>query len=219
MTSSKIPGARESARIRVLCVDHHQIILAGIAATLKSDSRVEIVGLVDGMPEALQEFVRLRPDIVLTELSMPDFPGVEPVRAFVRIDPLARVVVLTSAAEDARISQALEAGAAGFLLKSRSVGEIGDSIEAVFSGARVLDPGITRDVGTAVHRQVTLDAPEIEALRLLAKGTRTLEVARSLHIDLAGTRALLSSAVRKLGATNRTHAVMLAKERGLIDEG
>jgi DNA-binding NarL/FixJ family response regulator len=217
LTTFEVPGAPGEARIRVLCVDHHPIILAGISAKLSLDPRLEVVGLVGGMIEAQREFERLRPDIVLTELGLPGFPGADPVRAFRRIDPEARVLVLTTSGTDQSLHAALEAGAAGFLLKARSIEEIGDAIDKCFSGAQVLDPEVapadTMPAGDA------LVAPEIEALQMLARGTRTSELARSLQLDLTMARAVILSAVGKLGAENRTQAVMLAKARGLIGEG
>ena len=219
LTSSKPLAAARNTRIRVLCVDHHPIILAGIAATLKLDLRLEIVGLIEGVTEALLQFERLRPDIVLTELGMPGFPGVDTVHAFMRIHSAARVIVLTGEGEGWSIRQALAAGAVGFLLKSRSIEEIGDSIEAAFLGRHVLDPMIAHDVAAQLQDRDLLNAPEIEALRLLATGTRTVDVARSLHIDLGEARAIISSAIRKLGVANRTQAVMLAKANGLLGDG
>ena len=216
LTPSKPLGAARGARIRVLCVDHHPIILAGIAATLKLDPRLEIVGLVDDMSEALLQIKHLQPDIVLTELGMPAFPGVEAVHAFTRIAPKARVIVLTSEGEGWGMRQALAAGAVGFLLKSRSIAEIGDSIQAAFSGDHVPNPSIARNFDAGKRDRGPLDTPEIEALRLLAKGTRTVEVARALHVDLAEARAIILSAIDKLGVTSRTQAVMLAKANGLL---
>ena len=218
MTPAKPLVATRGARIRVLCVDHHPIILAGIAATLTLDPRLDIVGLVDDMSEALLQLERLRPDIVLTELGMPEFPGLDAIHAFKRVAPRTRVIVLTSEGEGWSVRQALAAGAAGFLLKSRSIAEIGDSIQAAFSGDQLPDPSTARDFDSGEQDRCPLDTPEIEALRLLAKGTRTVEVARALHVDLAEARAIILSAIGKLGVASRTQAVMLAKANGLLGE-
>ena len=141
------------------------------------------------------------------------------VHAFMRIDPAARVIVLTSEGDGWSVRQALAAGAVGFVLKSRSIEEIGNSIEAAFSGEYVLDPTIAQDVEPKSQDRGMLNAPEIEALRLLSKGKRTPDVARSLQIDLVEARAIISRAVSKLGAANRTQAVMLAKVNGLLGDG
>ena len=161
------------------------------------------------MAQAIRESKLLRPDVILTELRLPGYPGVDGIKALRTAAADAQVIVLTETGDDLAARRALDAGASKFLLKSRSASEIADAI------ASVVAPLVPPD--TQTHESAQLTEREIKVLTHVGKGATIKAIAVLLAVTEAAVRRDLSQAQQKLGAEDRTHAVILAKERGLVD--
>jgi DNA-binding NarL/FixJ family response regulator len=205
--------------IRILLADDHPVVRDGLAAMLATQPDFEVVGEAGTGAEAVAEAARLRPDVVLMDLEMPAFDGIEATRRLRAADPAVQVVVLTAFDTDDRIVGALQAGAQGYLLKGAPRAEIFAAIRTVSAGGALLQPVIAskllRQVRAAEHPDA-LTAREREVLDLVAAGLANREIAARLSISERTVKFHVSSLLSKLGAKNRTLAVRLARERGLV---
>lgn len=205
--------------IRILLADDHPVVRDGLAAMLATQPDFEVVGEAGNGAEAVTEAARLRPDVVLMDLEMPALDGIEAIRRLREADPSAQVVVLTAFDTDERIVGAIQAGAQGYLLKGAPRAEIFAAIRTVSSGGALIPPVIAskllRQV-RAAEQPDALTAREREVLALVAAGLANGEIAERLSIRERTAKFHVSSILSKLGAKNRTQAVRLARERGLI---
>lgn len=201
--------------IRILTVDDHPLLRAGIAGVLAGESDMQLVGEADNGYEAIRLFETYRPDITLMDLQMPGLGGVE---AIVRIRqgfPTAKIIVLTTYAGDVQAVHALRAGAQGYLLKSSLRRELLDTIRAVNNGKRRIPPEVAG--GIAEHAADTaLTARELEVLGQLASGNSNKRIAANLLVTEETVKTHMKGILSKLGANDRTHAVMIALKRGII---
>ena len=202
--------------IRILTVDDHDILRAGIAAVLATEADMDVVAQAGNGREAIEQFRAHRPDITLMDLQMPLMSGTETIRAIRKEFPDARIIVLTTYSGDAQATQALEAGASAYLLKSMLRRELAETIRRVHSGRRVVPPEIA--VGLAEHHaDSSLTEREIDVLRQIASGNANKIVADKLSISEETVKSHVKSILLKLGANDRTHAVTIAIKRGIID--
>ena len=205
--------------IRILLADDHPVVRDGLAAMLGTQPDFEVVGEAGTGAEAVAEASRLRPDIVLMDLEMPALDGIEAIRRLREANPAVQVVVLTAFDTDERIVGALQAGAQGYLLKGAPRAEIFTAIRTVSAGGALLQPVIAtkllRQVREAEHPDA-LTPREKEVLDLVAAGLANGEIAENLSITERTVKFHVSSLLSKLGAKNRTQAVRLARERGLV---
>lgn len=201
--------------IRVLAVDDHPLIRAGLSAFIGTESGIEVIGEAGNGEEALERFRELHPDVVLMDLSMPVMDGLEATRAILDEFPDARIIVLTTYDGDESIHRALEAGARGYLLKDMLVDEVTDVIRAVCQGRR----GIPRTVAAklAEHTpRVPLTPRETEVLALVAKGLSNAQVAERIGRTEGTVKVHLKNILQKLEVDDRTEAVTTALRRGFI---
>lgn len=207
---------RQSESIRVLTVDDHQLLREGIAAVIESQEDMILVEQASNGREAVESFRRLRPDVTLMDLRMPDMSGIEAITAIRREFPDARIVVLTTYAGDAQAAAALKAGAVGYLLKNLVRKELLETIRAVHSGKRRVPPEIATEIAEHVADDA-LTGREIEVLRRVAAGKSNKLIAAELDISEGTVKTHMKSILPKLDASDRTHAVMIALKRGILD--
>jgi NarL family two-component system response regulator LiaR len=207
--------------IRVLLVDDHQVVRQGLRAFLQLQPDVEIVGEAGGGEAAVAAAAEARPDVVLMDLVMPEGDGVVAIRALTAAAPGVRVVVLSSFADDERIFAAMQAGAAGYLLKDVDPDALADAIREVHRGRPVLHP----DVAARLMRRVAdpagpatepLTPREREVLGLVVEGYANKQIARRLLITEKTVKTHVSSILQKLGVPDRTAAAVLAIRQGLV---
>lgn len=208
--------AQHSGLIRILSVDDHQLLREGIAAVLETQEDMILIGQAGNGHEAIESFRRLRPDVTLMDLRMPDMSGIEAISAIRREFANARIIVLTTYAGDAQAAAALKAGAAGYLLKNLVRKELIETIRAVHAGKRRVPPEIATEIAEHVADD-TLSAREIEVLRRVAAGKSNKLIAAELDISEGTVKTHMKSILPKLDASDRTHAVMIALKRGILD--
>ncbi len=202
--------------IRILTVDDHPLLREGIAAVLSSQEDMTVVAQACNGREAVDAFRRLRPDVTLMDLRMPDMNGIEAI-SVIRADfPEARIIVLTTYAGDAQAAAALKAGAAGYLLKSMVRKELLETIRIVHSGKRRVPPEIATEIAEHVADDA-LTGRETEVLRRVAAGKSNKLIAAELQISEGTVKTHMKSILPKLNASDRTHAVMIALKRGILD--
>jgi DNA-binding NarL/FixJ family response regulator len=201
--------------IRILVVDDHALLREGIAALLASDAEMAVVGDAATGRQAVQQYGRLRPDITLMDLQMPDMSGLDAILAIRAEFPDARIVVLTTYSGDVQVMRALKAGACGYLLKNLVHKELLETIRAVHAGRRTLAPEVSFEL--AAHAvDDALTPAEIDVLRLIAAGNANKQVADELGITEDTVKGRVRSILSKLGANDRTHAVTIGLKRGII---
>ena len=204
--------------IRVLLVDDQRLVRAGLRMLCESADDLEVVGEAENGQEAVRLAERVAPDVVLMDLRMPGLDGVGAIAALARSHPGVRVLVLTTYDEDHEILRAVEAGAAGYLLKDTPREELFRAVRAAARGESVLAPSVTaRLLGRM--RAPAVEPPtdrELEVLALVAKGLTNRAIARSLAISEATVKTHLVHVFGKLGVDDRTAAVTVALERGLL---
>ena len=205
-----------SGVIRILTVDDHQLLREGIAAVLYGQTDMTVVGAAGTAREAIESFRRLQPDVTLMDLRLPDRSGIEAISVIRNEYPNARIIVLTTYAGDAQAAAALRAGAAGYLLKTLVTKELVETIRAVHAGKRRVPPEIATEIAEHVADDA-LTEREIEILRRVAAGKSNKLIAAELDISEGTVKNHMKSILPKLDASDRTHAVMIALKRGILD--
>jgi DNA-binding NarL/FixJ family response regulator len=215
--------------IRVLIADDQSLVRAGFRLVLENHPDVEVVGEASNGREAVHGTARLRPDVVLMDIRMPELDGIAATREITARHP-ARVLVLTTYDLDEYVYDALQAGASGFLLKDTPPAQLVDGIRAVADGEALLAPTVTRRlieefsrIGPARRaRPEELDEltpRETEVLRLLARGMSNAEIAGALVLSDTTVKTHVTHVLGKLGLRDRVQAVVLAYESGLVTPG
>jgi DNA-binding NarL/FixJ family response regulator len=205
--------------IRVLLCDDHAVVREGLARLLERTEGIEVVGTAADGAEGLGRTVELNPDVVLMDLAMPKVDGIAATRSIVAQAPASRVVVLTSFSDNARIHDALDAGAVGYLLKDAEASEVVRAIRAAARGESPLDPRVARAVlarGTMPAALSAMTAREREVLALLGTGLANKAIARRLGISEATVKAHLTRVFRQIGVSDRTQAAIWAREHRLV---
>lgn len=203
--------------VRVVIADDHPVVRAGIAGLLSLADDIEVVGEAENGQQALDLARDLSPDVVVTDLRMPVMDGVEATKAIVALRQATRVVVLTTYETDGEILRAVEAGATGYLLKDTPRAELIAGIRAAARGQTVLAPSVaTRLVTQMSSGAERLTARELEVLGAVGRGLSNPAIGRELFISEATVKTHLLRVFVKLGVDDRTRAVTVAMERGLL---
>ena len=215
--------------IRILIADDHLMVRKGLSALIQGVSDFTLVGEAENGSQAIAMYRDLRPDVVLMDIVMPNVGGIEAIRAIRAQDPAANVIALTSFSDEQLISQALSAGARGFLYKDVSVDELINAIRQAHLGQVILDSDALSALMSKlevsqkrerqnVHGDVKLSPREKDVLRLLVKGKSTKQMAAILSVQPSTIKQALSSLYQKLGANNRTEAVSIALREKIYSE-
>lgn len=205
--------------IRLLVVDDHPVVRAGMVAVLSEETDFEVVGEAANGAEALALVPRLTPDVVLMDLRMPVMDGADATSRIVAQPDAPQVLVLTTYDTDADIVRAVEAGARGYLLKDAPTAVLADAIRRAARGETVLAPPVAARLADRLRAPARpeLTARELDVLRLVATGLSNGDIGRELFIGEATVKTHLIRAFAKLGVTDRTAAVTAAYALGLID--
>jgi DNA-binding NarL/FixJ family response regulator len=202
--------------IRLLSVDDHPLIRDGIAFAIQNQNDMEIVAEATNGQEAIEAYRRHRPDVTLMDLQMPVMNGLEAIGIIRKEFPAARVVVLTTYSGDIQATQALKAGAAGYLLKSMLRTELVDTIRAVHQGRRHIPQQIAHELAEHIGSEA-LSVRELQVLRGVASGCSNKIVADQLGISEETVKGHMKNILAKLHANDRTHAVLIAMKRGFLE--
>jgi two-component system, NarL family, response regulator LiaR len=216
--------------ITILVVDDHAVVREGLRTFLGLQEGFEIVGEAADGEEALEQAERLDPDVILMDLVMPGRDGVSAMRVLKERASRSRVIVLTSFLEDDRLLPALEAGAAGYLLKNSQPAELARAVRAAYAGEAIIDPTVAARLvhalsgraPTAAHDATDLDqltGREREVLTLIARGRSNKRIALELGISEKTVKTHVGHLLAKLGVTDRTQAAVLAVQHGLVEPG
>ena len=200
--------------IRVLVVDDHAVVRQGLEQMLGTELDIEIVGMAEDGEQAVARALETAPDVVLMDLSMPVVDGVEATRRITAGAPATAVVVLTSFADQARILDAFDAGARGYILKDADPDDVVGAVRAAAGGGAPLDPKAARVVLDAqrTRRQHELSPREEEVLRLVVDGMANKQIARRLGITERTVKAHLTRVFQELGVADRTQAALWARD-------
>ena len=205
----------EQERIRVLCVDDHPLLREAITTLIASQPDMLLMAAAPNGQEAIQQFRKYRPDITLMDLRLPDMSGTDALVAIRGEFPEARIVMLTTFEGDAEIHRALKAGARGYLLKTMPPGELVEVIRQVYAGKKPIPPQVAARLAEHFSDDA-LSGREVEVLQQVAGGNRNREIAERLFISEETVKVHIKHIMDKLGAKDRTEAVVIAVRRGII---
>lgn len=206
-----IPGSS----IRVLIVDDHPVVRAGLASMLGTQAELEVIGAASSGEEALTMVQRHQPDIMLLDLRMSGMSGVDTLHAMKRAGLTVRVIILTNYETDEDIYRAVQAGAQGYLLKDTSLREMVEAIHAVHAAKRYIPRHIASRLAERMMR-TDLTARELEILKMLSKGPTNKQIGHALGISDNTVRNHVNSIIEKLEVSDRTEAATTAIQRGII---
>jgi DNA-binding NarL/FixJ family response regulator len=216
--------------IRVLIADDQALVRAGFRMLLSAEPELEVVGEATNGRQALDAAGRLRPDVILMDIRMPELDGLEATRRLLAgvAEGAPRVLILTTFDLDEYVYEALRAGASGFLLKDAPPEQLLEAIRIVAAGDGLLAPSVTRRVIAEFARRPAavrppeldeLTARELEVLQLIARGLSNAEIAKELFLSETTVKTHVARVLQKLGLRDRVQAVVLAYESGLVEPG
>ena len=203
---------------KVLLVDDHPVVREGLRGMIDAEPDLIVVGEAGSGAEAVAMAESLRPDVILMDLRMPDVDGVAATERILAVLPHTRIVVVTTYESDTDILRAVEAGAAGYLLKDATRAELAGAVRDAARGKTVLAPTVADRLVHFVRQPTSaaLSAREVEVLGQVAKGKSNPEIGRELHISEATVKTHLLRVFSKLGVSDRTAAVTTAMSLGLL---
>jgi DNA-binding NarL/FixJ family response regulator len=214
-----------TGRIRVFLVDDHAVVRRGLASYLDGEDDIEVIGSAGDGRRALDEITVVAnspaglPDVVLMDLLMPGMDGIACTEELIRRWPALRVIAVTSFLEEEKVRAALDAGAAGYLLKDAEADDVADAIRTVAAGDVVLPPAVARTLVAASRRpsapEPSLTAREREVIALVAAGHTNQQIATRLGVSERTARTHVSNILTKLGLSSRTQAALWAERHGL----
>ena len=198
--------------IRVLIAEDQSMVLGALAALLDIEQDIEVVGTARNGRDALQLARTLKPDVLLTDIEMPEMTGLE-LAAAVKAAGLGRVVILTTFARPGYLRRALDAGASGYVLKDAPATRLADAIRRVHAGGRAVDTELAAE---AWSESDPLTDRERQVLRLAGEGKSGSDIAGELHLSEGTVRNYLSDAISKVGGRNRVDAARIARTKGWL---
>jgi len=209
------PDRVKSPPLRIMIVDDHPMVREGLAGIL-ARQEMEIVGIASTGRQAIEMFAQHLPDIVLLDLRLPDQSGVSVMRKILAERPHAKIIFLSSSQGDASIFDAISNGASGYLVKGVDGATLGEGIRRVWAGGRCLSPEAAEKLSQYVSSK-KLSEREIQVLQLISKGNSNKEIAQLLFVTEDTIKMHVKKVLAKLSANDRTQAVVIAIQRGLLD--
>jgi len=203
-------------RFGILVVDDHPVMRDGLRAVIEQETDMEVTGEAADGKEAIEQFRKLLPDIMLIDLQMPVMDGLQAITTIRGEFPDATIIVLTTFPGDARVVRAFTLGATSYLLKTARREEIIKAIRGALTGRHIVAPEVAQEIASHTGREGLTDR-EIVVLSLVAQGRSNRHIAETLNITEDTVKARMKSIMAKLGAEDRTHAVMIAVKRGFLD--
>ena len=210
-------------KIRVLIADDHAVVRQGLRAFLEAQSDIEVVGEANDGSDAVRLASELQPDVVVMDVVMPQVDGIEAIRRIRSAGVPAKVIVLTSFADDQKVFAAVRAGAAGYLLKDVRPDELGEAIRTVMRDEALLNPRVAATLMQEFAHQARLPVAgalterEMDVLRLLARGRSNKEIALELGVAEKTVKTHVSSILSKLQLADRTQAALFAVRERLVE--
>ncbi len=201
-------------KIRVLLAEDQTMLRGALASLLSLEPDITIVGQAANGREAFRLARDLAPDVIVTDIEMPEMTGLELAASLKQAESKARVVILTTFARPGYLRRALDAGARGYLLKERPASELAEAIRRVHSGLRAVDPALAAEAWAA--DEDPLSDRERHILQRAGDGRSSADIATELHLSEGTVRNYLSEAIAKLGATNRIDAARIARSKGWL---
>ena len=207
--------------IKVLLVDDHEMVRLGVSSYLSIQDDIEVIGEAENGRVGYVKALELRPDVILMDLVMDEMDGIESTKLILKDWPDAKIIIVTSFIDDEKVYPAIEAGAAGYLLKTSTAHEIAEAIRATQRGERVLEPEVTTKMMDRLTNRTPilhedLTNREQEVLLLIAEGKSNQEIADSLFITLKTVKTHVSNILSKLEVEDRTQATIYAFKHSLI---
>jgi two-component system response regulator DesR len=199
--------------IRILLVEDQQLVAGALAALLRLEADLEVIGVAADGAAALTLAERLTPDVVVTDIEMPNMTGLELAGALQRTPHPPLVVIVTTFGRTGYLRRALDAGVRGYLLKDRPAAELAAAVRTVVAGGRAIDPALVLDAWDAAD---PLTDRERSVLRLAGDGLASASIAESLGLSDGTVRNYLSEAIQKVGGANRVEAARIARDRGWL---
>jgi len=199
--------------IRVVIAEDQSMVRGALAALLAMDPSIEVAGQAQNGREALDLVAKLLPDVLLTDIEMPELTGLEVAAEIKRRRLPVRVAILTTFARAGYLRRALDAGVSGYLLKDAPSSTLADAIRRIKSGTRVIDPELAAEAWTDPD---PLTDRERQVLRYAGEGAASAEIAERLNLSEGTVRNYLSEAISKTGASNRTEAARIARQKGWL---
>lgn len=197
----------------MVIAEDQSMVLGALAALLEIEHDIDVVGQALNGREALRLTLHHKPDLLLTDIEMPEMSGLEVAAELKRQGSGTRVIILTTFARSGYLRRALDAGASGYLLKDSPAATLADAIRRVHSGRRVIDPELATEAWSEAD---PLSDRERQVLRQAAEGSTSAEIANTLHLSEGTVRNYLSEAISKLGASNRVEAARIARMKGWL---
>jgi two-component system response regulator DesR len=201
-------------KIRVLLAEDQTMLRGALAALLELEPDITVVAQAANGREAHRLARDLTPDVIVTDIEMPEMTGLEFAAALKQDDAKSRVIILTTFARPGYLRRALDAGARGYLLKERPASELAEAIRRVHSGLRAVDPALAAEAWSA--DEDPLSDRERQILQRAGEGRSSADIAADLHLSEGTVRNYLSEAIAKLGAANRIDAARIARARGWL---
>ena len=202
-----------SKPIRVVLAEDQGMVLGALAALLEIEGDIQVIAQAHNGREALDAVVKHRPEVLITDIEMPEMTGLEVAAEIQRQRSATRVVILTTFARAGYLRRALEAGASGYLLKDNPADRLADAVRRVQRGLRVVDPELAAEAWTEPD---PLTDRERQVLRMAGDGVSSAEIAQQLALSEGTVRNYLSEAISKLGAANRVEAARIARTKGWL---
>jgi two-component system response regulator DesR len=203
-----------SPSIRVVLAEDQAMVLGALSALLELETDISVIATTANGRDAVEAVARLKPDVLVTDIEMPQMTGLELASSLRTNHPNVRTIILTTFARPGYLRRALDAGARGYLLKDRPAKELADAVRRVHHGMRVVDPALAAEAWNAELDPLT--DRERQILQRAGDGRSSTEIATELHLSEGTVRNYLSEAIAKLGASNRVDAARIARTKGWL---